>query len=146
MLMGTVNAAVDRAAAGSAFRLRNALRARYDEEANTLEQQNAQETDAAAKASNRLLIERLRRVADNAALVEVDFDAIPYPACRLAFHSIGTSWTNSHDEIEALLLMGEALMLNDRDYREKLLRAVNGTHTGTSPTIDEACTRLSQHG
>ena len=46
----------------------------------------------------------------NTFLIPIDFDAIDDTDCRDKFHNIGTSWTLDKQQIDAVLLVGKALL------------------------------------
>lgn len=129
MLIGTISSAIDRASAGHAARLMevlsNQLAARASE----------QRAEFPARAAN------LDSLQKHTYLINVDFDAITDEECRRQFHNIGTSWTNSSQEIDGLLKMGRALLLQDPQFSRML--ADIGAKTSDKSSVEEACSAVA---
>ncbi len=126
MLMGSVGASVDRAALGAGQRLRALLESEF---ALFAREQEGVNPDMAR---------RFAYIIQNTSLISIDFDAIPKADCRLAYHSIGTSWTNSKAEIDALLKVGPALLAGDPEFPH-LLALTGGRLAEPLPTLHDAC-------
>jgi NTE family protein len=129
MLSGSVDAAIDRSTSGAAHRLRTLLDTEYANQA-TLE-------DAMHQPE---IAQRFREAGANTQLLAIDFDAIPDPACRQGFHNIATSWTLKQRDIDALLLMGQALLGAEPQFA-KAVAAVGGK-LPRLPAVTEACKAL----
>ena len=125
MLMASINAPIDRATAGTADQLRDLL---FDEF-----RQLALADEARAA--------RFRKLAQNTALISVDFDAIADQTCRRKFQGIPTSWTLKAEEIDAVLRVGGALLANDPAFPEML--RIAGASQADLPGLEEVCTTLS---
>ena len=125
MLLASIDAPIDRATAGSAAQLRNLL---FDE------YRQLSLGDPVKQA-------RFRALADNTALVSIDFDAIVDEDCRRKFHSILTSWSLDRKEVDAVMKIGGALLGNDPGFT-KLLKLTGGTLTTPFPNVAEACAVL----
>src|SRR5204862_2467513 len=99
MLLGTINSGIDQTTFGTAQRLRTLLSEEF-----LLRAKEAMQAGFPAVAMN------FNTVNDNTFLIPIDFDAIDRADCRLNFHDIGTSWTLSKQQIDALLIVGKALL------------------------------------
>jgi hypothetical protein len=133
MLLGSIDSSIDRATAGSAQRLRDALGERFEANAADLE------------ATHPEMASNLRKMPDHTKLLEINFDAIDDPACRGRFHAIGTSWTIADTDINGLLDVGGALLASDPNF-PAMLRLVHGRVQGTLPDIKTACDALDVVG
>lgn len=129
MLNGSVGAAIDRSTAGAAHRLQTLLATEYASQAEFEEQSGHPE-----------VAQRFRDVSNNAHLIAIDFDAIPDATCRQAYHNVATSWTLKKEDIDGLLLMGQALLGAHPEF-PKAVTAVGGT-LPQLPNLDEACRAL----
>lgn len=72
------------------------------------------------------------------AIVVVDFDYIADAGCRDHFHNIVTSWGLPDREIDDLVNLGKAMVLQSPRYRA-LLAALGSTPPAANPSIDEIC-------
>jgi NTE family protein len=127
MFQGTVNSAIDSRTSSGIYELNESLREQWA---------------AAAGEMPPELAANFRTIANNTFLVGVDFEAIPDPACRKAFQSIPTSWTLSPTQIDALMLIGPALLTAAPDFRRAATAL--GAHGDSSPaTITQACSKLA---
>jgi NTE family protein len=52
------------------------------------------------------------------SLVLLDFDLIDDPGCRAYFHNIATSWTLPPQQVEDLIALGEAMVLQSPRYQQ----------------------------
>jgi len=68
----------------------------------------------------------------------VDFGAIEDDACRRDFRLIGTSWTLPEQEIDALMIVGQALLKSSPRLR-RVARALGATGLHSLPEIEDAC-------
>jgi NTE family protein len=125
MLLASINAPIDRTTAGTAAQLRTLLFDTF--------------RDLALGDTNKEA--RFQALADNTALISVDFDAIVDDDCRRKFHAIPTSWSLEQEQIDALLKMGPALLANDPEF-QRLLGLSGGTLTTPLPSVAEACGML----
>jgi NTE family protein len=73
--------------------------------------------------------------------VLVDFSLLADPDCRERFHAIATSWTLSGPEVDALIAMGEAMVLQSKAL-QSLVTDLHGTIPPPSPTVPEVCRTL----
>lgn len=125
MLLASINAPIDRTTAGTAAQLRTLL---FDEFRQLALGDPVKEA-------------RFRALADNTALISVDFDAIVDADCRRKYHSIPTSWSLERTEIDALFKMGPALLGGDPEFA-RLLELAGGSVTSPMPSVPEACEML----
>src|SRR5262249_54993776 len=121
------DAPIDRASAGTAAQLRKLL---FDEF------QRIGIGDPARAA-------RFKALADNTALISIDFDALVDDACRRKYHSIPTSWSLEPKQVDAVFKVGQALLSSDPDF-PKLLSLTGGTVTHPMPTVVDACAALPE--
>jgi NTE family protein len=130
MLMASINSSIDRASAGAAQKLRSALNDAFVRAADDI--QAAQPGMAA----------RLRTMPQRTHLLEIDFDAIEDPVCRRYFHSIGTSWNNSSEQIDNLLKIGGAL-LADHPRFPAMLQTLQARLDGALPSTQAVCATVN---
>jgi len=121
MLKTSIDAPIDRASAGTASQLRNLL---FDQFRRMAGDDNQQKT--------------YKELADHTALISIDFDAIVDPECRRKFQSINTSWSLDKEQIDALLMIGGALLQNNPEF-ENLLSLVGNPIRPPLPTVKEVC-------
>jgi len=70
--------------------------------------------------------------------VLVDFDLIADPGCRDYFHNMATSWTLPREQIEDLIALGQAMVLQSPRYREFV--AALGAATPAPPrSVEQIC-------
>jgi NTE family protein len=130
MLLGTVSSSIDRATVGAADKLREALGDQFDAIAADM-----------VKLGQEDFAKNLVEAKSRTKLVEIDFDAIPDIECRRKYHQISTSWTNSKNEIDSLLLVGKALLKASPRFSEAL--DVLGAHLEQDfPELAAACAKL----
>lgn len=118
MALASINAPIDRATGGTAIQLRTLLTERFRELPGN-------------------------PIADNTALISIDFDAIRDEACRRRFQSIATNWHLAEDELRALDLVGQALLQQDPNWK-KLLEIAQMAVPPDLPDIDQACTAIAE--
>jgi NTE family protein len=124
MLMASINAPIDRTTAGTANQLRQILLDEFRQLAL------ADPTRAV----------RFHKLAQDTALISIDFDAIADRTCRRKFQGISTSWTLKPDQIDAVLRVGGALLANDPAFAD-LLRITGASQPGL-PSLEETCAKL----
>jgi NTE family protein len=79
------------------------------------------------------------------AVALVDFDLIADYECRRYFHNIATSWTLSKTEIDNLIALGRAMLLQSPQYRD-MVKQLGGTAPTADPTVDQICQKaLATH-
>lgn len=125
MLLASIDSPIDRATTGTTNQLRQLL---FDEFRQL----------ALADPRKEAIYHAL---AENTALVSVDFDAIVDENCRRKYHSIPTSWSLDAKQVDALLIVGQALLAGDPQFAD-LLQITGGTLTAQLPSVDEACKLL----
>jgi NTE family protein len=132
MALGSIDSSIDRATFSTAERLRTLLQTGFQTTA-----------DQAARGGNREVAANFRAAASNTEFIAIDFDAIPddYADCRRNFHAIATSWTLSGQEIDALKLVGGALLGRDI-YFSKMLSSLNAQVSEPLPTLEQACQKV----
>jgi NTE family protein len=72
------------------------------------------------------------------SVVTVDFDFIADKACRAYFYNMATSWTLSTTEVDDLIALGKAMVLQSPDYRE-LVAALGGSVPAADPSVEQIC-------
>jgi NTE family protein len=81
-----------------------------------------------------LIDERL----EEGALVAVDFDFIADKACQAYFYGMATSWTLSTTEVDDLIALGKAMVLQSPSYRA-LVTALGGNAPAANPSVEQIC-------
>lgn len=125
MVGATINAAIDNATSGNFERLETLLRERFR---------------AAAAELPESLAENFRKV--ETFFVPVDFAAIEDGACRRDFQSIATSWTLPKKQIDALLIVGQAL-LKSSPTLSRVAGVLGATGMDSLPEIEDACALIA---
>lgn len=155
MLLGTIDAGIDRTAMGNKARLHSLLVDTFNEQAESDSAEAGElrrQADDAAKSGDAAQAAKLRKIADemdvtaahwqtvkeNTFLVPVDFDAIGPDACRLAYHSIPTSWTLKDAQVDDLLKMGKALLAKELALTDSL-NAIKGSFEQQPETVEQVC-------
>ncbi len=72
------------------------------------------------------------------AVVLVDFDMLANYDCRRSFHSIATSWTLSPGEIDSLIDLGSAMVLQSPDYG-RIVSQLGGSVPPPRRTVEQIC-------
>jgi predicted acylesterase/phospholipase RssA len=126
MLLGTINTALDSATFSTIRRLRVLLEEQFKAAAQTM---------PPVLAANFGALETL--------FIPVDFSAIPDGDCRHMFESIATSWTVPDGEVDALLVVGEALLNAAPDF-QRALTSVNAELERPLPTVAQACAEMAR--
>jgi NTE family protein len=121
MVGATINAAIDNATFGNFERLETLLRERFR---------------AAAAELPESLAANFRKV--ETFFVPVDFAAIEDGECRRDFQSIATSWTLPKKQIDALLMVGQAL-LKSSPKLSKVAGVLGVAGMEGLPGIEDAC-------
>lgn len=128
MIGATINASIDSATFGTAERLELLLGERFELQ---------------AKLRPPPIADNFRSLKRH--YVPVEFEAIGDDACRRRFQSIPTSWTLSSGQVDALLLVGQALLRAAPGMRAAA-DALGATGLDTLPTVDVACAALAATG
>jgi NTE family protein len=88
------------------------------------------------------LLGQLDRLIDDRfnpkSLFLVDFDLIADPGCRAYFHNIATSWALPHQQVEDLIAMGEAMVLQSPRYRQ-FVAALHATAPPPQRSVEQIC-------
>jgi NTE family protein len=72
------------------------------------------------------------------SLVLVDFDFIADPGCRAHFHNIATSWSLPAAQVDELIALGEAMVLQSPRYRA-FVAALGATPPAPRRSVDQIC-------
>jgi hypothetical protein len=95
-------------------------------------------------ATSFQMLGKLDRLVDDRvrpkSVVLVDFDFIARPKCRAYFHDMATSWTLPSDEVDDLIALGKAMVLQSPRYRE-IVTALGGTVPAPQLTVEQICAR-----
>lgn len=93
-------------------------------------------------ATSFQLLGQLDRLIDDRfkpkSLVLVDFDLIADPGCRAYFHNMATSWALPHKQVEDLIAMGEAMVLQSPRYRQ-FIAALHATAPTPPRSVEQIC-------
>lgn len=117
MALASIDAPIDRATGGTSVQLRTLLNERFRQLPGN-------------------------QIADNTALISIDFDAIHDEACRRRFQNIATNWHLEEDELHAIDLIGKALLQQDPNWA-KLLQIAGMATPPDLPDIGEACAAIA---
>ncbi len=79
---------------------------------------------------------------DPKSLVLVDFDFIADAGCRAHFQQMATSWTLPVRDVDELIALGRAMVLQSPDYA-RIVAALGGTVPAPSPSMAEICAPYS---
>lgn len=71
----------------------------------------------------------------------IDFDYIVDDACRQKFHGIATSWTLPKEQVDALIDLGETMILQSPNYRT-LVQSLGGQPPAPAKTVPQICAEL----
>ena len=74
------------------------------------------------------------------SVVLVDFDVIADRACRAHFHTMATSWTLPPEQVDELIALGKAMVLQSPSYKA-MVTALGGTVPAAQPTVEQICAR-----
>ncbi|WP_186002922.1 patatin-like phospholipase family protein [Mycobacterium sp. KBS0706] len=130
MLTSVINSGIDNTSNGTISALGTLLADTYREAGHGLPPPLARNFEA---------------IANNIYVIPVDLDAIGNDKCRLNFQSIGTSWTLSRQQIDALMLVGPALLAAAPDFN-RMTTAINAHLAKPLPSLDQACATVPQAG
>lgn len=93
-------------------------------------------------ATSFQLLGQLDRLLDDRfkpkSLVLVDFDLIADPACRGYFHNMATSWSLPRRQVEDLIALGEAMVLQSPRYGE-FVAALGAAVPRPSRSVEQIC-------
>jgi hypothetical protein len=96
-------------------------------------------------AASFLMLNKLRELTSSDTLrtttVMVDFDYISDAACRKAFKNVATSWKLADSEIDALIILGRAMVLDSPGYAQLISEL--GGQIPPHKSIDDACGTLA---
>jgi len=100
--------------------------------------------DTAIDGNSFKLLDRLDETANDGfvpkSVVIVDFDFIKDAACRDRFHSIATSWTLERADVDDLIDLGEAMVLQSPRYAD-FVRALEGLVPTPRMSVAQICAR-----
>jgi NTE family protein len=74
------------------------------------------------------------------SVVLVDFDVIADRGCRAYFHTMATSWTLPPRQVDDLIALGKAMVLQSPSYKT-MVTALGGTVPPAQPTVEQICAR-----
>ena len=98
-------------------------------------------------ATSFQMLSKLDLLIDNRvkpkSVVLVDFDFIADRACRAYFHNMATSWTLPPRQVDDLIALGKAMVLQSPRYKE-LVAALGGTAPAAQPTVEQICAQARQ--
>jgi predicted acylesterase/phospholipase RssA len=124
MLKASIYAPIDRTSAGTTVQLRNILLDQFPK-----------------MPGNQIQQKTYKELADHTALISIDFDAIVNAECRRKFQSIETNWSLDKEQIDAVLMIGGALLQNNPDF-PKLLSLLGDPPRPRLPTVEQVCQLL----
>ena len=88
------------------------------------------------------LLGRLDDIVDDRvnprSLVVADFDHIADEACRAHFHGLPTSWTLPRQDVDDLIALGKAMVLQSPRYKE-FVAAAGGTVPAPARSVEQIC-------
>jgi NTE family protein len=73
------------------------------------------------------------------SLVMVDFDFIADPGCRAHFQGMATSWTLPRAQVDELIALGKAMVLQSPDYKA-IVAKLGGQVPEANPSAEQICT------
>jgi NTE family protein len=79
---------------------------------------------------------------DQKAIVVVDFDYIADPVCRDHFHQLPTSWGLPDPDIDDLIDLGKAMVLQSPKYQD-IIKALGAVPPTGYPTVADICQRIA---
>jgi NTE family protein len=74
------------------------------------------------------------------SVVLVDFDVIADRGCRAYFHNMATSWTLPARQVDELIALGKAMVLQSPRYNA-IVTALGGTVPAADPSVEQICAR-----
>jgi NTE family protein len=75
------------------------------------------------------------------SVVLVDFDLITDQKCRSHFHNMATSWTLQRQDVDDLIALGTAMVLQSSHY-QRFVAAVGGTVPAPKRSVEQICAQL----
>jgi NTE family protein len=72
------------------------------------------------------------------SLVLLDFDFIADAGCRAHFQNMATSWTLPRAQVDELILLGKAMVLQSPSYKE-IVVALGGAVPAAQPSVEQIC-------
>jgi NTE family protein len=98
-------------------------------------------------ATSFQLLGRLDDLVDNGfkqkSVVLIDFDFIEDRACRAYFHEMATSWTLPTQQVDDLIALGKAMVLQSPKYQE-IVASLGGKAPPPEPTVKQICERAAK--
>jgi len=95
-------------------------------------------------ATSFQLLGKLDLLADSRlnpqALVLVDFDLISDNGCRTRFHEMATSWTLAQRDVDDLIALGKAMVLQSPRYKD-IVTALGGVVPSANPSVEQICAK-----
>jgi NTE family protein len=80
-----------------------------------------------------------------ATVIRVDFDFIADDACRRSFKNLATSWSLKPGQVDALQMLGSAMVAEAQPFRDLITGDLKGT-IQRGPSVDDACRTLAAVG
>jgi NTE family protein len=77
------------------------------------------------------------------SVVVADFDFIDNAGCRAHFHELATSWALARTEVDDLIALGRAMVLQSPDYKV-FVESLGGTVPMPARSIDQICAPYRQ--
>jgi NTE family protein len=87
---------------------------------------------------DEIIDDQVDGTVDPKSLVLVDFDFIADAGCRRHFQNMATSWTLPVPEVDELIALGRAMVLESPSYA-KIVAALGGTVPAPSPSMAQIC-------
>ena len=75
------------------------------------------------------------------SVVMIDFDLIADAGCRAHFHNMATSWTLPGADVDELIELGKAMVLQSPAYR-RFVASLGGSVPQANPTVEQLCAAL----
>ncbi len=72
------------------------------------------------------------------SVVLIDFDLIVDRDCRAHFHNMPTSWTLPREDVDDLIALGKAMVLQSPRYKD-IVTALGGTVPPPQPSVEQVC-------
>jgi NTE family protein len=96
-------------------------------------------------ATSFQLLAKLDLLVDNRfkpkSIVLIDFDLITNPDCRAHFHNMATSWTLGRPDVDDLIALGTAMVLQSPSY-QAFVAALGGTVPPPQRSVEQICRQL----
>lgn len=98
-------------------------------------------------ATSFQLLGRLDEIVDPRfqpkSVVLIDFDLIADASCRAHFHNMATSWTLPLAQVDQLIALGKAMVLQSPGYRA-YVGALGGSVPPPQPSVEQICASLAK--